>query len=90
MLFDMVTKNSISNQLTGQPTREHNANTRVVTQELMNVARARVEMRDPTSSKLNIKGPVAYESMRKEDMKQWNTHLKSMPTSCLKRRGRTA
>ena len=79
MLFDMVTKNSISNQLTGQPTRERNANTRVVTQELMNVARARVEMRDPTSSKLNIKGPVAYESMRKEDMKQWNTHLKSMP-----------
>ena len=83
MLIDMVTKNSISKQLTGQPTRDHNANTRVVTQELMNVARARVEMRDPTSSKLNIKGPVAYESMRKEDMKQWNTHLKSMPDAAM-------
>ena len=79
MLFDMVTKNAMSNPLTGQPVRQYNANTRAVTQELMNVAKARVDMRDPTSSKLNIKGPVAYEAMRKEDMKQWNIHLKSMP-----------
>jgi hypothetical protein len=79
IVFDMATKNLVSNPLTGQPTRVHNANTRVVGQEMMNVTRARVEMRDPTSSKLNIKGPKAADAMRKEDMKIWNHQLKSMP-----------
>lgn len=79
IVFDMATKNAISNPLTGQPSRNHNANTRAVTGELMNVARARVEMRDPTSSKLNIKGPVAADALRKQDMKLWNHQMKSIP-----------
>ena len=36
-------------------------------------------MRDPTSSKLNIKGPYAADRSRAEDMKLWRTHLDKFP-----------
>ena len=68
-----------ANPRTGQTPLRTDTHTLAVKEELMNFTRARSEMRDPTSSKLNIKGPRAADASRKLDMKVWNAHMDKFP-----------
>jgi len=79
MLHDMLHSPARGNPYTGQAPQRNDTHTRCVTQEIMNKNNARTTMRDPTSSKLNIKGPKAADAQRALDMKLWRIHLDKFP-----------
>jgi hypothetical protein len=81
IVYDIARSTNLakSDLLNGAPTRSSNANTRAVGEQIMNAQRARVEMKDTTSSKLNIKGPHAADRLKAEDMKLWRIHLDKFP-----------
>jgi len=79
LLHDMMHSPARGNLITGAVPQRNDTHTRCVTQEIMNRNNARTSMRDPTSSKLNIKGPHAADAQRALDMKLWRIHLDKFP-----------